>query len=281
MTAVQFRPEHRRRVRTETIVLAALLCLVLTTPGFTARSNGPPFTAAELFEQSVAALEPYEHFFTLWHMTMSVTIEGQPAPDVKDFVTEMHVWLKQGNFRHEIRMPEDVLAGPESVSPMAGDGVPACIVAIVRQDLDVMYCQTFDGGWQVHRLADVGEAAKDVPHFLAGSPEEMGVSLLGLEVDEWEGQPAWRIDGDLNEAMAAAGLPFEFDASISIWIDRGSMLLLATESRLDMPEQLTDGDAVSISTTIKLVEFDPEADIPDALFEPPAGVAQPIPGGQP
>lgn len=251
---------------------ASLAGSLLLAPIVAAASDPDPvpFSASELFERSVAAVEPFDEFFARWEMTMSLTMDGGPAPGVEDFVTEMQLWMKEGKLRHETRMPDELLAEVPPPDAATAPSEPLCITIIVRDDSDFFYCQTFDGQWQTHALDDVDPSVTEIPHFLTGSPEDMGITFTGLETDKWGERDAWRIDGDLEEAVAAAELPPEVDTSISLWIDRDSLLLLATKTWMNMPEASTGsaGTAFVMTITMEVVEFDPEVDIPDALFEP-------------
>lgn len=224
-------------------------------------------SAAALYEMSGTVAESLKQFFALWRMTMT----PEPAHDVDPFAADMHMWRKGPNFRHETEMPPEILS--VSMGAATTGGMPACLVSIVREEDGAVYCQLLDGGWQAYPLDGEFDFGADIPFVLTGTPEEAGLVLSGVVEDEWNGRPAWRIDGDMDEAMSQVELPFPVKTSAAMWVDQESMLVIASESRIELPAEALGGVMGGFVIRLELIEFAPGADIPDELFNPPSGVS--------
>lgn len=245
------------------------------SPGAAARGTDPEgamsahsLSPADVYELSGAVAEKLTRFAAHWRMTMTPWSSDDLEP-VVTVVTDMYLWRDGGSFRHEARMPQELLDAPPTT--LMTDGTPACAASVVREGEGVFYCQLLDGGWQIHELDGV-DFVSDIPFLLTGSPEDAGLELTDLLEDEWAGRPAWRLVGNLDAAMDQVSLPFELKTSVSMWIDRQSLLLMASESRMELSPETLGGALRGFVILMELIEFDAEADIPAELFARPPGL---------
>lgn len=266
--------------RSPTVVIVVILCLTavlmtLATPQALAANEDVP-SATSLFSRSAEQAAQLERFSAVWRMAMTLTpgsalSADRPIVGPEPFETEMYLWRKGNNYRQEVRLPEGVLApgGPSDVS-LPGN-IPACLVTIIREDEQRLYCQGLDGGWQRHGLELFEDIGADIPFALAPTPEELGLTITEVAAGTWNGRDVWRIEGNMDEHGVMAELPMPGETSVTYWVDQESALLLAGESRIVWSEEMTGGVFEGFVVHMELVHYDVDEDIPDELFEPPAG----------